>query len=66
MLIKTSFASLAFVALFTAQRGEPQKDVDPVAHAGRMYSERCINCHQPPDTRFATDRAWLQQVYDTA
>ena len=32
----------------------------------QLFQNRCANCHQPPDLRFATDRAWLRQVEDQA
>ena len=27
--------------------------------------QNCVTCHQPPDLRFATDQAWLDQVNRT-
>jgi hypothetical protein len=27
--------------------------------------QSCVACHQPPDLRFATDQAWLDQVHRT-
>jgi mono/diheme cytochrome c family protein len=36
------------------------------AEAGKVFQQRCINCHQPPDVNFATDRAWLDQINRTA
>ena len=26
----------------------------------------CIRCHQPPDLKFPTDRAWLDQINRTS
>jgi hypothetical protein len=37
-----------------------------VTEAGGLFKSRCMNCHQPPDLSFATDRAWLDQVNRTA
>jgi mono/diheme cytochrome c family protein len=34
--------------------------------AAQLFQERCLTCHVPPDPRFAVDRAWLEQVRDTA
>lgn len=31
-----------------------------------LFGLRCIGCHVPPDPRFAVERAWLEQVHDTA
>lgn len=33
---------------------------------GKLYADNCASCHQPPDTRFAVDRAWITQLADTA
>jgi len=34
--------------------------------AAHLFAARCRNCHTVPDPRFATDRAWLTQIQDTA
>jgi mono/diheme cytochrome c family protein len=34
--------------------------------ASKMFAERCVNCHVAPDIAFATDRAWVAQVSETA
>ena len=44
----------------------PNADTDKVAEAGLMFQKNCISCHQPPDLKFATDRAWLDQLNRTA
>jgi cytochrome c553 len=48
----------------------PQDDVEEhavtPAEAGRSFANACTRCHLPPDARYATDRAWLNQVRDTA
>lgn len=31
-----------------------------------LFRSRCLACHVPPDPRFAVERAWLEQVLDTA
>jgi mono/diheme cytochrome c family protein len=31
-----------------------------------LFTGNCASCHQPPDTRFAVDRAWITQLADTA
>lgn len=41
-------------------------DLDKLAEAGRLFEKNCISCHRPPDTVFATDRAWLDQINRTA
>lgn len=37
-----------------------------IADAGARYQRNCMGCHQPPDTRFATDLAWIGQIRETA
>ena len=57
----------SFVFLLGAlglSRGSQERD--DVAAAGEMFRERCIHCHVPPDPAFEVDRAWLNQVKDTA
>lgn len=39
---------------------------EALAEARRTFAHSCAKCHLPPDTSFATDRAWLSQVHDTA
>ena len=34
--------------------------------AAHLFASRCASCHTVPDARFATDRAWLTQIADTA
>ena len=34
--------------------------------AGKQFRANCLNCHQPPDPTFTTDRAWLDQIHRTA
>jgi len=34
--------------------------------SAELFRSRCIGCHVPPDPRFAVERAWLEQVLDTA
>ena len=34
--------------------------------AGAKFRKNCMQCHQPPDLRFETDRAWLGQIERTA
>lgn len=41
-------------------------DAEKIAEAGAMFQKNCISCHQPPDLKFATDRAWLDQLNRTA
>lgn len=58
-------AATALIAAVQQHGGHAAKD-DAVAQAGEMFTSRCVTCHQAPDLTFATDRAWLTQVLDTA
>ena len=57
-------ASLGLAAVSLAFEGPAQHDL--VTDAGRVFAQRCSSCHQAPDLKFATDRAWLDQVNRTA
>ncbi len=37
-----------------------------ITKAGEIFAKACVSCHLPPDPERATDRAWLNQVKDTA
>ncbi|MFP6857180.1 MAG: hypothetical protein VCA73_07910 [Roseibacillus sp.] len=43
-----------------------QVDAQNIKEAGASYQKNCMSCHQPPDLRFATDRAWVGQIRETA
>jgi mono/diheme cytochrome c family protein len=45
-----------------AQDGEP----DPARQSARLFAKTCASCHVYPDASYATDRAWLGQVLETA
>lgn len=34
--------------------------------AAEIFRGRCVQCHVPPDPAFEVDRAWLNQVRETA
>ena len=50
------------------QHGQPPgaKMAQEEGRAGVLFRENCLACHQAPDLKFPTDRAWLNQVKDTA
>ena len=52
--------ALASVALSCAQAEQATETPD------ELFLSRCLACHVPPDPRFAVERAWLEQVLDTA
>jgi mono/diheme cytochrome c family protein len=39
---------------------------EEIQEAAELFSSSCASCHLPPDPEHATDRAWLNQVTDTA
>ena len=41
-------------------------DAALIEEAGAKYQKNCMSCHQPPDRRFASDRAWIGQIRETA
>ena len=48
---------------------EPQgHDPTPaeVVPAGKLFERSCVSCHLPPNPDLPRDRAWLEQVKDTA
>jgi len=49
-----------------AQDPESGGDARAVAAAGAFFVENCVACHVVPDLSYAVDRAWLNQVADTA
>ena len=53
-------------AICQAEEEAKPDGVASTAHARQAFEQRCANCHVPPDLRFATDRAWLDQVRRTA
>lgn len=34
--------------------------------AGEIFEQRCSTCHVAPDLAYATDRAWVEQIRETA
>jgi hypothetical protein len=59
-------AALAFLglALACARGGARQDPAAPSAE--ELFQARCTSCHVPPDPAFAVERAWIEQVKDTA
>ena len=59
---------LLLVGLFSFvspdEHGRPKHS--DLNRAGALFIESCISCHLPPDPNYATDRAWLNQIKDTA
>jgi len=67
----TAFLILGLVLLGapTGAQGHhaaPDRDTFTLEDAGRLFKGSCSQCHTVPDTAFETDRAWLEQVRDTA
>jgi len=43
-----------------------QETSPTLTQAAELYGTSCVGCHVPPDPRFEVERAWLEQVRDTA
>lgn len=65
LLLQSNKASPASTVPTVGDDGQ-KPSVEKVAEAGAMFQKNCISCHQPPDLKFATDRAWLDQLNRTA
>ena len=63
-LILVSFAPLSSSSLQDHDKDAPT--VTEITAAGKIFAKACVTCHLPPDPEHATDRAWLNQVKDTA
>ncbi len=49
-----------------ASHGDDTPTTREINKAGALFRSSCVSCHLPPDPERATDRAWLNQVTDTA
>lgn len=72
MPVKTWIRALVGVALLAvagtfhdALAQDKPREMSP-GEAARLFRERCVTCHVVPDPAFATDRAWLGQIRETA
>jgi mono/diheme cytochrome c family protein len=66
------FLGVPALAILAFGQESPQH---PAAHgddawgpeqAAQLFAQSCSGCHAAPDPTFATDRAWLGQIADTA
>ena len=58
-----AFGALAVGAALAQDAPDHGRDV---AGAAKLFKKSCAACHLPPDPAFEMDRAWLNQVFDTA
>lgn len=57
-----ALSAFALLAMLPAQAlGQ-----DAVRQAGAKFRSSCVDCHTVPDKKFATDKAWLIRLKDTA
>lgn len=61
-VIRRSFSIL----LIAVESVTPSSADTTPEDAGKAFRANCTSCHQPPDLRFETDRAWLDQIHRTA
>lgn len=64
LLCSAALGSLLFPASLSAQSHGQSKGKP--AEVGKLFQSQCMSCHLPPDPGFPTDRAWLNQIQDTA
>ena len=63
--ITTSVGLLLLPSVASSQhthQDQPSAAEDPAT----LFASSCASCHLPPDPEHETDRAWLNQVRDTA
>ncbi len=65
LLLAGTEASPASIEPIGSDDGQ-KPPVEKIAEAGAVFQKNCNSCHQPPDLKFATDRAWLDQLNRTA
>ncbi len=65
LVLRISLLALLTGSLASAQHAIVEGSAS-IEKAGKLFRTSCSNCHVAPDTDFATDRAWLAQVFDTA
>jgi mono/diheme cytochrome c family protein len=46
--------------------GKPHAQAMTPQRAGEIFAEKCASCHVAADPAFATDRAWIGQLRETA
>ncbi len=68
-LVLLALATLPWISLGfqegPSKAGQPSKE-RRTEDLGAMFQHHCGHCHVPPDVAFEVDRAWLNQVHDTA
>ena len=65
--VALALGSLAPLSASSAQdHDEAAPTAAEITKAGKIFAKACVSCHLPPDPEHATDRAWLNQIKDTA
>jgi len=57
---------LGAAALGEGRGAADEPTPEAIAEAAQLFRSSCATCHLPPDPARETDRAWLDQVRDTA
>lgn len=68
-LLGVALLGVALLAVAAASAGAPAQEKPremSAAAAARLFREACATCHVVPDPAFATDRAFLGQIRETA
>lgn len=60
--------TMAMVLGSSAAQAQSQGHAAPAAikEMSKLFESQCSSCHLPPDPALPTDRAWLNQIKDTA
>ena len=54
------------LSMSSTTNGDEGLSAKEIAAAGELFGSSCSACHLPPDPDHELDRAWLNQVTDTA
>lgn len=58
--------SLAALGMALQSPGKPETSAMTQQHAGELFASTCAGCHVAADPAFASDRAWIGQLRETA
>jgi len=65
-MIRVGLGIVAVAALLASLAlDEPGRAREAESGAGKLFTDRCADCHAVPDPAVRTDRAWLDQIKRT-
>ncbi|MGI9241192.1 MAG: hypothetical protein ACR2RV_10350 [Verrucomicrobiales bacterium] len=62
---RAKIVSISIGLICSAALSLRAEDKPSVLQAGIDFQKTCMGCHVAPDLRFATDRAWIDQIRET-